>query len=295
LLAGYDLAGKKDYLDSATRWGDTVIAEQREDGGYRMGYGITAAGEECFVADGGEIALGIARIYSYLPPARRETYLQSLRKYNDFRESFRCEGGGLGIGYAGANYGVDSGQRFPNVQKVFDPEHNVYTIGCTLGFASAYAAITDDLKWRESAARDVRWLVVRQPDRTHGVFAEGLIWAHHFLQDEPLRKEIEAYLDKALVEPLTTSGGKWWIGGGGRNVLALSALSYYSNNIKSTPELLAHIVNVTYTLCAPSSDDGLCRLLEIPKLNGTDWHYLAYGGVSLAEILSPGSTMKPLK
>jgi hypothetical protein len=33
-----------------------MLREQREDGGYRMGYGITAKGEECYVADGGEIA-----------------------------------------------------------------------------------------------------------------------------------------------------------------------------------------------------------------------------------------------
>jgi hypothetical protein len=63
----------------------------------------------------------------------------------------------------------------------------------------------------------------------------------------------------------------------------------------TTPELLAHIVRVTYALCAPSSDDGLLLPLASPTVKGDDWHYLAYGGVSLAEIISPGITMKPLK
>jgi hypothetical protein len=295
LLVAGDLFGKKEYLDSAVAWGDSVIAEQREDGGYRMGYGISPKGEECFVADGGEIGLGIACLISYLPAPKKEVYLRSLQKYNAFRESFRCEGGGLGIGYAGANYGVDEKKRFDKVEKVFDPEHNVYTIGCTLGFAAAYAALTGDPKAHASAARDARWLMARQPNRTHGVFAEGFIWSHRFVRDDALRKEIEAYLEKALVKPSIASGQRWWLGGGGRMVLALSALKYYFDSIRPEPDLLAHIIKVTYHLCAQGSDEYLGRLLEIPRLPSADWHFLGYGGVSLSEIISPGSTMKPLQ
>ena len=61
LLAGYEIFADRRYLDTALHWTRVMIAEQRPDGGYRMGYGITRRGEECYVADGGEIASGSHR------------------------------------------------------------------------------------------------------------------------------------------------------------------------------------------------------------------------------------------
>jgi len=293
LLAAYDMFGEKKYLDSAVAWGGAVIAEQRDDGGYRMGYGVYDVGEECYVADGGEIGLGIARVCSYLPPPKRAAYVQSLRKYNDFRESFRCEGGGLGVGYCKRDYGVRPVVPLKEIKKIYAPERNLYTIGCTIGFASAYAALTDDPKAHAAAARDARWLMTRQPDTTHGVFAEGFIWAHRFVKDDALKKEIAAYLGKALVRPLLATERKWWLGAGGREVLSLSALSYYYDNIRSDPAVLAHMIEVTFRLCAVSSDDTMQQILSQPKLTHADWRYLSYGGVSLAEVAEPGITLKP--
>ncbi len=65
LAAAYDLTGDKRYLQTALNWANAIISEQRDDGGYRMGYGITSRGEACYVADGGEIALAVARLVSY--------------------------------------------------------------------------------------------------------------------------------------------------------------------------------------------------------------------------------------
>jgi len=87
LLGGYEIFCDSRYRDAALRWGMTLLAEQREDGGYRMGYGITSKGEECYVADGGEIVVGILRLAAYAEPALRGRLLASADRYMRYRVS----------------------------------------------------------------------------------------------------------------------------------------------------------------------------------------------------------------
>jgi len=106
LLAAYDLFGDRRYLDAAIAWGQAIIAEQREDGGYLMGYGYYAEGNESYVADGGEIACGIGRLVKYVPEQQRQAFVDSLAAYMAYRDSFRCEGGGIGVGWCKTDYSV---------------------------------------------------------------------------------------------------------------------------------------------------------------------------------------------
>ncbi len=121
-LAAYELFDRQEYLDAAVRWGEAILAEQRDDGGYRMGYGYYAEGDECFVADGGEIACAVARLIAYVPNEDRERYSDSLKSYMAYRDSFRCEGGGIGVGWCKSDYGSRPIERLDNDCVEKDPQ-----------------------------------------------------------------------------------------------------------------------------------------------------------------------------
>jgi len=306
LLAVYDLTGNEEYLRSAIEWGNRIISEQRPDGGYRMGYGVHPEGEECFVADGGEIGLGIARIYSYLPDdAAKKKYLDSLRNYWRFRETFRSPTGGYGVGYCKRDYGVRPIKPLDRIVKIMAPEMNLYTVGCTLGFAAAFAAITNETEYYDALARDARWLMARYKGTGMGAFSEGLIWTHRFTNDAALREEIAEYLRNRIIkgilektnpnatQPLTTP--KWWLGSYGRAALTLAALSYYFNQIERDERILMEVLRVTERLCSPLSDESLPNILKRRELNKNTLLYLSYGGVALCEVYKPQITMKPFR
>jgi len=69
-----------------------------------MGYGIGTRGESCFVADGGEIALGVARAACYATGEERRRLLASVRAYMGYRDSFRVKGGGVGVGWSATDF-----------------------------------------------------------------------------------------------------------------------------------------------------------------------------------------------
>jgi len=163
LLAAYDLFGKRAYLEAALRWGDATLAEQRDDGGYLMGYGYHPDGDECFVADGGEIACAVARLATYAPEPDRKRFVDSLQAYMGYRESFRCEGGGIGVGWCKRDYGQRPIVPLEKITRIYAPERNIYTIGCTLTAAVMHALLTENPADHEAAVRDAFWWMERCP------------------------------------------------------------------------------------------------------------------------------------
>ena len=285
LLAAYDLFGKRAYLDAAIRWGDATLAEQRDDGGYLMGYGYHPDGNECFVADGGEIACAVARLVTYAPEPDRKRFIDSLRAYMAFRESFRCEGGGIGVGWCKHDYGQRPIRPLEKITQIYAPERNIYTIGCTLTAAIMHALLTKDPADHETAVRDAFWWMQRCEKTCGGAFVESAVWAHRFLAGDEIRRETEAFLREKFVPHVVEPESRWWTSGGGRTVQGLDGLAYYYDCVDQDPEVLAALMRATYHVCSPQALSGIPRVLAKEELSADEWRYLHFASVSLPNLL----------
>jgi hypothetical protein len=285
LLAAYDLTGRKDYLEAALAWGRAQIAEQREDGGYLMGYGYYPEGNECYVADGGEIACAIGRLTSYTSKEDKERFFQSLKAYMGFRESFRCESGGIGVGWCKTDYGARPLKRLDKITKIYAPEQNIYTIGCTLAAATMYAQLTGRPADNDAAVRDAGWLMPRCQKTTTGAFVESIVWAHKYLRSPTIQQETAAFLREKLLPAVVGNEHPWWADGGGRSAQALDGLAYYHECIDKDPQVLATLINATCQICSPESLTGIPRLLTHGDLTHNQWHFVNFTAVSLPDLL----------
>jgi len=291
LLAAWKIFGDRRYLDTALAWGRAMVAEQRQDGGYRMGYGITSRGEECYVADGGEIALGVARLAAYAEGADRQRFMDSLRAYMGYRDSFRCDGGGIGVGWCLHDYSQRPVTPLKEPTKIFAPEKNTYTIGCTLGAAYAWAALTGQPEDMQSARKDADWLMARTEKMLAGAFAESYVLAHAIERDAAQRRRYEEFLREHFIEPMAANNTAWWLSGGGRTSLNLHALSYCQHRLGGDPRLLAQMARATCAMVAKESPASIYQLFGKPKLSHDEWIYLCFGGIGLADVVEPMSML----
>ncbi len=292
LLAMYDMTGKRAYLNAAIRWGDNEIAMQREDGGYRMGYGITSRGEACYVADGGEIAIGMARLVGYVPAARRQAYLDSLQAYFDYRESFRLPDGTITVGWIFheqfSQVGGEGTREAP-----FRSDKSFPWVGsCSLASTSAWQAITGRPEDREMAIADARWYLRDVPSAV-SVSGEAAQWAHYFIDDAALRADLAQRM-KATLLPSALNTRGWWYASGGRSAVTLSAVAYYYSQIEPAPEALAGMARGIYRMASPHSPASMDTVIGEGHPDGDEWRYLAYGAVGLAEVVEPLSTMREI-
>jgi hypothetical protein len=295
LLAGYERTGNAEYRAAALRWGDLMMELQREDGGYRMGYGITPKGEACYVADGGEIALGIARLVSYADDERRERLLRSLDAYMGYREAFRVPTGGIGVGWCLHDYGVRPPAPLETPTRIYAPEVNTYTIGCTLAAACAHARLRDDPGAEGRADDDADWLTPRLRGLS-GAAAESYAWAHYLSRDPDRRKAYAAVMRERLIGrlPAPDAPRSWWLESGGRSALNLAILVYWLHEIEDTPAVRAEMLRALAAMGSPDSAESIPVLIERPPrtLTHDDWIYICYGSLSLAEALEPGVSMR---
>lgn len=295
LLAAYDLFDRQAYLDAALAWGRATLAEQRPDGGYLMGYGYYKEGNECYVADGGEIACAIAQLATCAPESERPAYMDSLRAYMDYRDSFRCEGGGIGVGWCKRDYGVRPPKPLDKVTKVFAPEKNPYTIGCTLAAATMYAVLTEDPQHNKAAVRDAYWWMARCSSTVGGAYVESAVWANAFLKGDDINADTEAFLREKFIPHVLAAKHPWWTTGGGRNVQGIDGLAYFYECIEKDPRVLAALMRATYHICSPESLSGIPTLLDIEHPSNDDWRYLHYAAVSLPDLLEPEIVRKPFR
>ncbi len=288
LLALWALTGEERYRKSALRWGEVTLARQREDGGYRMGYGISAAGEECYVADGGEIAVGIARLAVDAPAADRPRYQRSLERYLRFREEFRCPEGGIGVGYCKSDYGARPVLPLKEIRRIYAPELNTYTIGCTLAAAAFHAVLPGTPEERARAAGDARWLMAHTGKSIGGPFVESYYWAHHLLADAALRTEIETHLRERFLGTVCGSASPWWLSSGGRSALNLGGLAYAAHTFAPEPAVHAELARGIHAVCGDEAPWSLTRLAAVRDWSQNDWIYACYAGISLVDVLRPG-------
>ncbi len=291
LLAGYKIFGEKKYLEASIEWGEVMMAEQRDDGGYRMGYGVKEDGQEaCYVADGGESCIGMITLYSYAEGAFKARLRKSVENYMRYRAGFRNEDGGIGIGWTFKDHLVKPPVR---KDKVFrEKRHLPFTIGCTLASASAYAAITKDDNDIDLAVKDTRRFMKEVTSMVGGASVESLCWAHHYLKDQSLRAEIEAYMKKRWLPYITKPTRKWWLEGGGRKVLGLDSLAYYYSSAEKDHKVQATIVRATKAICGRSLPAGLEALMAKPSLTRSEWRYLCFAAVSLGDVVRPNVSLR---
>ncbi|MEN6641578.1 MAG: hypothetical protein ABFE08_03935 [Armatimonadia bacterium] len=293
LLAGYEIFQEKSYRIGAIKWAKAMIAEQRPDGGYRMGYGITSRGEECYVADGGEIALGMARVAAYADAKDRRAIQESLRAYFRYREDFRCEGGGIGVGWCLTDYGSrplqPGGLKEP--KRIMAPELNTYTITCTLGAAWTYATMMNNEAERQATVRDEEWLRPRIKS-LGGAAAESYMLAHLLAPNEGMRKTYAEVLKSKFIDNMVGQETAWWLSGGGRSALNLAVLAYYQAQLGPDPRVEAQMARATGAMAARQSPTSIYHLLGRTDLNHDEWLYLCFGGLGLAEVVEPGVTLK---
>ena len=293
LLAGYEIFGDERYRNAAIAWAMAMVAEQRTDGGYRMGYGVGTRGESCFVADGGEIGLGVARAACYAAGAQRQQLLDSLKAYMGYRDSFRCEGGGIGVGWSFVDYGKRPPVPMKESIKVFAPEMNIYTIGCTLGAAYMWAAMAGGEKDWAAARADADWFMQRAKGLS-GASAESFVIAHALERDLLQKKRYEEFLKEKFVRPLGESSKSWWLSNGARASLDGHAMSYWGTRVAPDPLLDFQMARQTSAMCAVESPTSVYKLFSKSKLNHDEWIYLCFGGLSLAEAVEPGSSFQRL-
>ncbi len=290
LLGMYELTGDERYRRAAIAWGEHELAIQREDGGYRMGYGITPRGEACYVADGGEIAIGMARLVKYVPAERRRAYLDSLRAYYDYRESFRLPDGTIAVGWVfDERYSKVGGDR--RREEPFRSDRSFsFVCTCTLAGAAAWQRMTGDPEDRAMAIHDARWYLSEEVNAA-SVSGEAAQWAHYFIDDP----EVRAGFERRMRETTTAWVGRnprWWIASGGRAAISLSVLNYFYTQIEPDPVALVHLMDGVYHMVSPHSPSGLDRVMAQPEADADEWRYACYCAAALAEVLQPLVTMR---
>lgn len=293
LLAAAEILGRKAYREPPRRWAELMLREQREDGGYRMGYGMTSKGEECYVADGGEIAVGIARLVSYSTGRDRQRLRRSLDAYMAYRDSFRVPGGGIGVGWCLHDYGRRPVIPLETPTRIYAPEINTYTIGCSLAAAYAHAAIYASTPLENRAQADADWLMSRTT-ALHGAFVESFQYAHAFTRDATQRAIYADYIGRAFSAKLKESGAaghSWWLAGGGRSALDLGGLAYALARLGDDPVLRAEMMRATCLMFSPDSPESVLQAIELAKPGHDGWIYICYGTLGLVDVIQPVVSM----
>ncbi len=286
LLGGYEILGDREYLRTALRWGELMMAEQREDGGYRMGYGITRKGEECYVADGGEIVVGILRLVSYTHGGERARLLESAARYMAYREEFRVPTGGIGVGWCLQDYGKRPIVPLAAPTRIYSPENNTYTIGCSLAGAYGYAALRGKPELERQAEADADWLMARA-NRLHGAFIESYIFAHAFATTPERRQLYADYIQRAFLVPMASSSASWWLDGGGRSALNLDGLAYGVHRLGAGPEVRAEMYRALCAMYSPQSPQSVPNVIGQGDFDHDRWIYICYGTLGLVDVLKP--------
>ena len=296
LLGAAEILDHKAYCEPPRRWGRLMVREQRPDGGYRMGYGITAKGEECYVADGGEIAVGIARLVSYTSGRRQQELRRSLDAYMAYRDSFRVAGGGIGVGWCLQDYGQRPVVPLDVPTRIYAPETNTYTIGCSLAAAYADAALYASRPLENRAEADALWLMSRTP-ALHGAFIESFQYAHAFTTDATQRAIYADYIGRAFSAKLKESGAaghSWWLAGGGRSALDLGGMAYVLARIGDDADLRAEMMRATCLMFSPDSPESVLAAIGLASPGHDGWIYVCYGTLGLVDVIRPVVSMDGL-
>ncbi|MFO7945726.1 MAG: hypothetical protein R6V19_02780, partial [Armatimonadota bacterium] len=304
-----ELTGEDRYRQSGLKMLDMLVENQREDGGWWVGYG--PPGEAVFVADDGCIALALVQMAPYMDPERKAAYLEAARKHVAFREDFRQtpevvqqlqdeygEGaagilqGGLGIGYVLRDYFGE--QRYESPQR--EMRQKPWTLHCSLAFLGGLCSLQQGPQYCRLAAKDTDWFLDRVEDGSDSVRTgyanEAAIWMYDTLDDDALHSRLQNHLQEQFFAYVQEAPEGWWLGSDGRYALALPGLVYCQRDLPDGEQLTPHLASALWGMCTGSSPDSLPRILaRYQKSNiGGVTMYACFASVGLAELLEPYST-----
>lgn len=173
LVAGYEVLGKKEYLDAAIAYSDQLLKSQMPNGFWRTGYGPV------FMADTGS-ALGLfVVLYKHVDPARQQAYLHAANLYVDGieREGMIHPSGAFGTGW-----------RKTNGNELVVPLYDQYTLSSSLTGGEIFTWLYDKTgkdEYRQISHDALAWVLgtMREDGNIPHILAEeGEDWER---RDDP--------------------------------------------------------------------------------------------------------------
>jgi hypothetical protein len=190
LVAGYEIFGDRRYLDTATAYGDYLLAKQMPNGFWSTGYGPV------YMADTGSALALLVVLYKHVDHDRQAKYLQAVQHYVDSiqADAMIHPNGAFGTGWRSVNDG-----------KLTTPIFDQYTLSSALTGGEIFTwmyHVTGKDQYREIAYHALQWILsTMNSDGTipHILAMEGLDWDHR--NDDP--KVADALYHR---QPFGTSG-----------------------------------------------------------------------------------------
>ncbi len=167
LVAGYEIFGDKQYLDTAIAYGDYLLAHQMPNGFWKTGYGPV------YMADTGS-ALGLLIVlYNHVDKKRQHEYLRAVQHYvtSIQKDGMIHPWGAFGTGWRGTK-----GDTLEN------PIYDQYTLSSALTGGEIFTwmyHVTGKDEYREIAYHALRWVIgTMRPDGNipHILAMEGYDW-----------------------------------------------------------------------------------------------------------------------
>ncbi len=167
LVAGYEIFGDEQYLNTALAYGDYLLAHQMPNGFWKTGYGPV------YMADTGS-ALGLLIVlYPHADPQRQHAYLRAVQHYVN---SIQKDGMIHPWGAFGTGWHATTGDTLEN------PIYDQYTLSSALTGGEIFTwmyHVTGDDEYREIAFHALRWVLsTMRPDGNipHILAMEGYDW-----------------------------------------------------------------------------------------------------------------------
>ena len=170
LAVAYDLTGNPEYLEAIKTWSDKMITFQEKmipKNGYYMNYGrepFSGSGE-WFVADNGEIAMGVlATAVRCANPLERDRYLRSARALADLvLDNFVGPNGGIMNGHwsaYGGEWWASAAYNGPLFFRLYEETGDERYLEAGLNIVSWFV----NLEKRRSASADAQFAAFNAPD-----------------------------------------------------------------------------------------------------------------------------------
>ncbi len=147
LVAGYEIFGDRQYLDTAIAYADSLLKKQMPNGFWPSGYGTV------YLADTGS-ALGLfIALYDHVDHQRQKEYFDAVQRYVNSieKDGMIHKNGALGTGWRHVKDGVMTG-----------PIRDQYTISSALTGGEIFTwmyHITGQNKYREVAYHALKWIL----------------------------------------------------------------------------------------------------------------------------------------